>query len=116
MIYLFEAKLSENQSVLFALKKIYGINKHIASLICKKIGFSINLKVKDLIKEQINEILQVIDLLNLLISQDLKKFKLLIVKNAITIQSYKGRRRNLGLPTRGQRTHTNAKTARKKYL
>lgn len=116
MTYLFEAKLSENQYILFALMKIYGINKYNASLICKKIGFSNNLKVKDLTKDQINEITKITNSLNLLISQDLKKFKLLIFKNAISIQSYKGRRRNLGLPIRGQRTHTNAKTARKKYL
>ncbi len=116
MIYLFEAKLLENQSIYFALIKIYGIGKSTSFLICKKLGFSLNLKVKFLSKDQIIEILKVIELLKLILSQDLKKFKLLILKTVISIQSYKGRRRSLGLPVRGQRTHTNAKTARQKIL
>jgi small subunit ribosomal protein S13 len=116
MIYIFESNLSDNKSVFFALKGIYGINKKTSFLICKKAGFAINLKVKNLSKNQVREICKIIEMLNILISQDLKKFKLLILKNLIAIQAYKGKRRNIGLPARGQRTHTNAKTARKKRL
>lgn len=116
MIYLFESKLPENRSVNFALVEIYGIGKFTSFLICKKLGFSLNFKVKHLLKDQIIEILKVIELLKLTLSQDLKKFKSLVFKNLISIQSHKGRRRNLGLPARGQRTHTNAKTSRKKFL
>jgi small subunit ribosomal protein S13 len=47
------------------------------------------------------------------IASDLKKSKLLNSKKLISIKSYKGLRRNQGLPVRGQRTHTNAKTAKK---
>jgi len=116
MIYLFESNLPENQSIFFALSKIYGINKSTAFLICQKAGFAVNLKVKNLSKDQVTEILKIIELLDILVSQDLKKFKLLIFKNLVSIQTYKGRRRNSGLPVRGQRTHTNARTARKKLL
>jgi small subunit ribosomal protein S13 len=116
MVYLFESKLPDNQSINFALVKIYGIGKSTSYLICKKLGFSLNLKVKNLLKDQIIEILKVIELLKLMLSQDLKKFKLLVFKNLVSMQSYKGRRRNLGFPVRGQRTHTNAKTSRKKFL
>jgi small subunit ribosomal protein S13 len=113
MIYLLETKLPENKSVLFALTNIYGIGKSTAFLICKKLGFSINLKIKDLTQEQTIEILQVVELLNLTLNNELKKFKSLSLKNLISIKSYRGLRRVRGLPVRGQRTHTNAKSARK---
>jgi ribosomal protein S13 len=51
MIYLFESELPENMSVFFALKRIYGIGKTRSFLICKKLGFSINLKIKHLSKD-----------------------------------------------------------------
>lgn len=114
MVYLFESKLPDNQSIFFALTKVYGINKTCSFLICKKLGFSLNLKVKNLSKNQIIEILKTIEILNLVLSQDLKKFKLLSFKSLLFIQSYRGKRRQRGLPARGQRTHTNARTARKK--
>jgi small subunit ribosomal protein S13 len=113
MIYLLETKLPENKSVLFALTNIYGIGKSTAFLICKKLGFSINLKIKDLTQEQTVEILQTVELLNLTLNNELKKFKSLALKNLISIKSYRGLRRVRGLPVRGQRTHTNAKSARK---
>jgi len=116
MVYLFESKLPENKSLFFALLKIYGINKNISFLLCKKLGFSKNFKVNQLSKEQIIEILKIIEFLNLVLSQDLKNLKLLSLKKIVSTQSYRGRRRFTGLPVRGQRTHTNAKTARKKRL
>ena len=116
MIYLFESELPENISVIFALQRVYGIGKKNSSLICKKLGFSINFKIKHLSKDQITDILNLIEYLNLVIASDLKKIKNLITKNLISIKSYRGLRRIQGLPVRGQRTHTNAKTARKKFL
>jgi len=116
MIYLFESELPDNMSVLFALKRIYGIGKQSSFLICKKLGFSINLKIKSLSKDQITDILNLIESLNLIIASDLKKFKSLIIKNLVSIKTYRGLRKIQGLPVRGQRTHTNAKTARKKFM
>jgi len=113
MIYLLETNLPNHKSVFFALANVYGIGKNTAFFICKKLGFSINLKVKNLSQEQIIEILQLIDSLNLLLNNELKKFKSLTLKNLITIKSYRGLRRVRGLPVRGQRTHTNAKSAKK---
>jgi len=113
MLYLLETKLSESKSVFFALTNIYGINKNTACLICKKLGFSVNLKTKDLTQEQIAEMLQLIDSLNLTLNNDLKKLKSLTLKNLISIKSYRGLRRVRGLPVRGQRTHTNAKSSKK---
>lgn len=113
MIYLAESKIPDNKTVLFALKYIYGIGSSHALLICKKLGFSENLKVKNLSKEQIVQLVNMIESLNLNLASDLKKFNLLNKKKLISIKSYRGLRRNQGLPIRGQRTHTNAKTSRK---
>lgn len=113
MLYLLETKLPENKSVHFALTNVYGIGQNTAHFICKKLGFSINLKIKDLTQEQIVEILQLIDSSNLTLNNELKKFKSLTLKKLVSIKSYKGLRRVRGLPVRGQRTHTNAKSSRK---
>ena len=113
MIYLLETKLPEKKSIYFSLTKILGIGEKTSFSICKKLGFSINLKTKDLTQEQIIEILKLIDYLNLTLNNELKKQKILILQNLINMKSYKGLRRVRGLPVRGQRTHTNAKSARK---
>jgi small subunit ribosomal protein S13 len=113
MLYLLETKLPENKSVFFALTNVYGIGQTTAFLICKKLGFSMNLKIKDLTQEQIVDILQIVESLNLTLNNELKKLRSLTLKKLISIKSYRGLRRVRGLPVRGQRTHTNAKSARK---
>jgi small subunit ribosomal protein S13 len=114
MIYLFESELPENKSVYFALTHIYGIGKANSFLICRKLGFSANLKVKTLSKDQIIKLIKTIETLNIELASDLKKTESLITKTLVSIRSYRGLRKKQGLPVRGQRTHTNAKTARKR--
>jgi small subunit ribosomal protein S13 len=113
VIYLLESKLPDAKSVYIALKHVYGIGKSKSLLICKKLGFSYNLKVKNLTSGQINQILKLIESLNFVLANDLKRIKLLRKQYLINIKSYRGLRRKKGFPVRGQRTHTNAKTARK---
>jgi ribosomal protein S13 len=50
MVYILEANIPDNKSVLFALKFIYGIGKNKSYKLCKHLGFSPNLKVKTIIK------------------------------------------------------------------
>ena len=114
MVYLFESELSENKSIFFALTHIFGIGRSNSLLICKKLGFSKNFKIKNLSKEQISKLVTIIEISNLTLIGDLKKLKSLKMKKLLSIKSYKGLRLRQGLPVRGQRTHTNAKTARKK--
>ena len=115
MVYLFESKISDSKSVLYALTDVYGIGRTQASLICSKLGFLTNLKVKDLTIEQIHELTKTVSTLNIKIANDLKKTKMLTAKRISAIKSYRGLRRSQGFPVRGQRTHTNAKTARKRF-
>ena len=57
--------------------------------------------------------LQLIESLNLSLNNELKKLKSITLKKLVNIKSYRGLRRVRGLPVRGQRTHTNAKSAKK---
>jgi small subunit ribosomal protein S13 len=113
MVYLFESKLPETKSIYFALRYVYGIGKSKSFFICKKLGFSLNLKVKNLSEEQINQINRLVESLNFLVANDLKRFKLLALQKLVNIKSYRGLRRKKGFPVRGQRTHTNARTAKR---
>lgn len=113
MIYLLETNLPEQKSVLFGLTKVYGLGKKTGLLICKKMGFSMNFKAKNLNQEQITELLEFIDSLNVLLNNELKKLETLILRKYVNIRSRRGLRRIKGLPVRGQRTHTNAKSAKK---
>lgn len=114
MVYLFESAIPEAKSVFFALTYIYGIGKTNAFLICKKLGFSKNLKINNLSKEQLNKLTKLIEFLDFELASDLKNLKLFKKNKLISIKTYRGLRSNRGLPVRGQRTHTNAKTARKR--
>jgi len=113
MLYILDTKLPESKSVLIALTSIYGVGKSASLNICKRLGFSRNLKIKDLTEDQTIEILRLIEFLGLNTTNELKQLKSQTLKNLIEIKCYKGLRRSRGLPVRGQRTHTNAKSARK---
>ena len=115
MVYLFESELPKNKLLSFALCLVYGLGKSYAFSICKKLGFSKNLKVQDLSKEQLSKLIKHIESLDVLIAGDLLKVRLITAKNLVSIKSYRGVRRFQGLPVRGQRTHTNAKTSRKRF-
>jgi small subunit ribosomal protein S13 len=113
MVYLLETELPENKLVFLALKNVYGIGRSKSAFICKQLGFCFGLKVKELTEEQIIKLLKLIESSDLIITSDLKKLKQLITKNLVAIKSYRGLRKIHGFPVRGQRTHTNAKTAKK---
>jgi small subunit ribosomal protein S13 len=113
MIYLLETELPKNKPVFFGLTNIYGIGRFQALVICKKLGFSANLKISDLSNDQVNDLLKLVEKSDLILSNDLKKLQILFLKNLINIKAYKGLRRISGLPIRGQRTHTNARTVRR---
>ena len=112
MIYLFEAKIPENKSIFFGLTHIYGISKSKSFLICKKLGFTLNLKVKNLSSGQLSKIVEIIEVMSFLIANDLKRFILLNKQRLLDIKSYRGLRQKKGFPVRGQRTHTNARVAK----
>ncbi len=113
MIYILETNLLEDKSVYFSLTNIFGIGQFQSFLICKKLGLSHNCKLSKLTQDQVVKLVKWIENLNLLINSNLKKEKTILAKKLVQIKAYRGIRRLRGLPIRGQRTHTNAKTASK---
>jgi small subunit ribosomal protein S13 len=113
MIYILETELLENKPIFFSLTKIFGIGHFQSSSICKKLGLSNNCKLSTLKPDQTAKLVKFIENSNLLINNNLRKSKIMLAKNLVQIKAYKGIRKLRGLPVRGQRTHTNAKTASK---
>lgn len=113
-MYLFESTLKNYKAVSFSLASIYGVGKINSILVSKQLGFSENLRLEDLSKDQRDSMITSIKIFKLLTGSDLKLKNQLSSEKLINIKSYKGLRRYKGLPIRGQRTHSNARTARKR--
>ena len=104
--------LPNDKSIQVGLTGIPGIGTSRSKLICSKLHLSHKEKMDTLSKEQLKKITDFIDQ-HYVIGSKLFREKTLNIKNLIRMSSYKGFRHVRGLPSRGQRTHTNAKTSRK---
>nr|QCI07060.1 ribosomal protein S13 [Haraldiophyllum bonnemaisonii] len=93
------------------LTYIYGIGISTSKKILNNININPNVIIKDLNDEQIISIRHILNE-KYEIEGDLKRFENMNIKRLMDIGSYKGRRHRLGLPLRGQRTRTNARTKR----
>ncbi|PKP20663.1 MAG: 30S ribosomal protein S13 [Bacteroidetes bacterium HGW-Bacteroidetes-21] len=96
-----------------ALTYIYGIGRSSARKILEKAGVDSNVKISEWNDEQINKVRQVISE-NFKIEGELRSETQLNIKRLMDIGCYRGIRHRLGLPVRGQRTRTNARTRRGK--
>ncbi|HEX3540403.1 MAG TPA: 30S ribosomal protein S13 [Acidimicrobiales bacterium] len=92
-----------------ALTYIYGIGRTRAKQICDATGIDCNTRVRDLTDEEVARLRTYIDA-NLKVEGDLRRDVAQDIKRKMEIGSYQGIRHRRGLPVRGQRTHTNART------
>ncbi len=92
-----------------SLTYIFGIGKTTAQQMCDDLGLDRNTKVSDLTEDEVNQIRQYVDQ-NLTIEGDLRRDVQNDIKRKIEIGCLQGVRHRKGLPVRGQRTHTNART------
>ncbi|MEQ1872706.1 MAG: 30S ribosomal protein S13 [Ilumatobacteraceae bacterium] len=92
-----------------ALTYIFGIGKPTAQKICAATGLDANQRVRDLTEEEVNKIRAWVEA-NGAVEGDLRRDVAQDIKRKIEIQCYQGIRHRKGLPVRGQRTHTNART------
>ena len=83
MILLFDTNLPSNKTICIALTKIYGINKNISAFLCKKLGYSDNLKVHELSHDQLLSLKKEIENSNILITNRLKKLRHDTLKNNV---------------------------------
>lgn len=112
MLYIFNKTISNSKSILYSLKVLYGINEYQSKKICKNVGINPQITVNKLKNYQVNRLINYINK-NLKIEQVLKQSKKNRLNELLEIKSIRGIRQSAGLPVRGQRTHTNAKTAKK---
>ena len=103
--------LPKNKRIEIGLTYIYGIGLSRSQEILNKIKIDSNIIVRNLNDEQI---IAIRDILNneYQLEGDLKRLESLNIKRLMDIGTYKGKRHRLGLPLRGQRTRTNARTRR----
>lgn len=103
--------LPKNKRIEIALTYIYGIGLSRSKKILKKIELNPNKHVKELNDTEVTYLRNILDE-DYLIEGDLRRFESLNIKRLMEINSYKGKRHRIGLPLRGQRTRTNARTRR----
>ncbi|HWL45998.1 MAG TPA: 30S ribosomal protein S13 [Ilumatobacter sp.] len=96
-----------------SLTYIYGIGPTTAKKLCTELGLDVNTKVSSLTEDEVNRIRAYVDA-NLTIEGDLRRDVQNDIKRKIEIGCLQGVRHRKGLPVRGQRTHTNARTRKGK--
>ena len=101
--------LPPNKRAVIALQYIYGIGNKSAHDICEKAGIDLPTRTKDLTDEQARKIREVIEA-EYKVEGDLRREMTMNIKRLMDLGCYRGLRHRKGLPVRGQRTHTNART------
>jgi small subunit ribosomal protein S13 len=101
--------LPKNKRIEIALTYIYGIGRPTAQKVLEMAKISKDIKSDDLSEVQVNAIRQIIDS-HLKVEGDLRSEVSMSIKRLMDLGCYRGLRHRRGLPVRGQRTHTNART------
>ena len=101
--------LPREKRVEIGLTYIYGIGRTTASKICAECNINPDTRVRDLTEDEITTIRDYIDQ-HYMIEGDLRRERSQNIKRLMDIGCYRGLRHRKGLPVRGQRTHTNART------
>jgi small subunit ribosomal protein S13 len=101
--------LPKNERIEIGLTRIFGIGRSLSKKILQEAGINSDIRIKDLQDENIVKIRAIIEQ-NFKVEGDLRREIGMNIKRLQDISSYRGLRHRLGLPLRGQRTKTNART------
>ena len=101
--------LPKDKRVEIGLTYIYGIGRKSAEVILANTGVNPDTRVKDLTEDDVAKLREYIDH-NIMVEGDLRRNVALNIKRLVEIGCYRGVRHRKGLPVRGQRTKTNART------
>jgi small subunit ribosomal protein S13 len=101
--------LPPQKRVVISLQYIYGIGKKSAHDICARANVDLATRTKDLTEEQTRGIREIIES-NYKVEGDLRREVTMNIKRLMDLGCFRGLRHRKGLPVRGQRTHTNART------
>lgn len=108
MARLFGVDIPNDKRVIISLTYIYGIGKSTSAQILARAKIDPNKRVKDLTENELAEIRKIAS--EFTIEGDLRRQTAMDIKRLMEIASYRGIRHRRGLPVRGQRTKTNART------
>jgi len=100
--------IPNHQHAEIALQAIFGVGRSRAQAICAAAKISSSSKIKDLSESDMERLRE--QVARFVVEGDLRKEVAMNIKRLIEIGSYRGLRHRRNLPTRGQRTHTNART------
>jgi small subunit ribosomal protein S13 len=100
--------LPNTKHVWIALTSIYGVGRPRARLICDQSGVPSNTKVKDLTDAQVDKLR--VEVAKFTVEGDLRRQVSMNIKRLMDLGTFRGMRHRRGLPVRGQRTRTNART------
>jgi len=98
----------DNKHTVIALQSIYGIGTSRSALICSQTGITPSIKIRELDEAQLDAIRALVD--NHTIEGDLRREISMNIKRLMDLGTNRGIRHRRGLPVRGQRTKTNART------
>ncbi|MCA9617848.1 MAG: 30S ribosomal protein S13 [Myxococcales bacterium] len=101
--------LPRRKQILYALPYIYGIGRAKAHLICKQANLETSKTVDELTDSEVKTLRDVIEQHHQ-VEGDLRRTVQMNIKRLMDLGCYRGLRHRRGLPVRGQRTHTNART------
>ena len=101
--------IPREKRVEIGLTYIFGIGRSASQKVCTSVGIDLDTKVRDLTDEEITKLREYIDT-NLQVEGDLRRERSQAIKRLGEIGAYRGVRHRRGLPVRGQRTKTNART------
>ena len=102
-----------NKRVIIALQYIHGIGPKRAEEICQKVAIPAERRVSQLTDQEVLQVREVIDR-DYRVEGDLRREVAINIKRLMDLGSYRGLRHRRGLPVRGQRTHTNARSRKGK--
>jgi len=107
--------IPDNKRVLISLRYIYGIGPKNAADICTKLGIPEERRVNQLSEDELLRLRAMLDT-DYRVEGDLRREVAMNIKRLMDMACYRGLRHRRGLPVRGQRTHTNARTRKGKAV
>jgi small subunit ribosomal protein S13 len=103
--------LPREKRIEVGLTYIYGIGQTTSQQLLERTGISPDTRVRDLTDDEVNRLREIIDK-EMRVEGDLRREQSMNIKRLMDIGSYRGLRHRRGMPVRGQRTRTNARTRR----
>lgn len=104
--------IPEHKHIRIGLQAIYGIGPSLGLRICEEAKVNPSAKVKDLSEKELGEIRNLVA--QYTVEGELRRVISMNIKRKMDLGTYQGRRHRVGLPVRGQRTRTNARTRKRK--